>query len=1044
MPRSVLFRCVVLLALLLPPLSGAAAAEPLVLPRDDARRLEVLFLGAPTENGPHHDPITRYRALKRVTGTHGINLTYSEDLAEALDPEFLAQFDALLLYANWTTLAAGQERALLDFVEGGGGFLPIHCASACFGHSDAFISLVGGRFRRHDTGVFAPVTIAPDHPTMRGLPVFEAWDETYEHDRHGDDRTILQVRRDASGDEPWTWVRTQGKGRVFYTASGHDHRVWDQPAFHTLLIQAIQWAVGPDALARLQRLGLPELPEQEVLLPDYRQRKAITRAQVPLSPTDSAKLIQVPPGFEVALFASEPDIVNPIFIAWDERGRAYVIETIDYPNNLQTGNVGHDRITICEDTDGDGRADKFTVFADQLSIPTTLVFVNGGVICTNGTQLLFLQDTNGDDRADVREVLLDGFSMRDTHAGPSNFRYGFDNWIYATIGYSGFEGTVAGRPMTFTTGLFRFTPNVQQLEFLQNTTNNTWGLGFTEEFFIMGSTANAHPSWAYTLPAERYAALGLTQPKTPRADDNPYFFPSSTDIRQVDAHDRYTAAAGHAFYTARRFPEWYHNRIAFVTEPTGKLVAQFEVTPHGAAFRSRQLPNNLFNSGDAWTSPVAAEVGPDGAVWICDWYNLIVQHNPTPTVSSAGLDAVTGPGNAYATALRDKGHGRIWRVYPKNGHATPAPRLDPRRSETLVAALEHPNLFWRLQAQRLLVEAGRRDQTDALRRLVQAQGLPAVHAFHTLAGTGLLTAADAERHWASPDRGLRRAARSWLADNDPAALRRVVLAAGSEALTAEDPRELMELLAALSRLPVDEELGRRIFATLQRDVLQMLADPAVLDGWQMAARAHARPVLQLALEADLPIQALDTGAAGQVLQVVAHVASGAAEERAALLQAARERNNAFARLVVAGLSAPPPAAREPLYPRDQVVLRRGAAVYTNRCVACHGLDGQGVPGAFPPLAGSEWVTGDPSIPIKIVLHGLQGPITVAGAHYDSIMPPVVDLSEQDVADVVTHVRQSFGNDAAAVTLDQVRAARRGNWNRGLWTIDELTQSAGAR
>src|SRR5690606_38486338 len=136
-------------------------------------------------------------------------------LGEALRPGFLEQFDALLLYANWDTLAPEQEQALVNYVEGGRGFLPIHCASACFGHSDTFIRLVGGRFARHGGEVFAPVTVAPDHPVVRDLAPLEAWDEIYVHDRHGDDRIILQVRRDAAGYEPWTWVRTQGDGRVF-------------------------------------------------------------------------------------------------------------------------------------------------------------------------------------------------------------------------------------------------------------------------------------------------------------------------------------------------------------------------------------------------------------------------------------------------------------------------------------------------------------------------------------------------------------------------------------------------------------------------------------------------------------------------------------------------------------------------------------------------------------------------------------------------------------------------------------------------------------
>ena len=127
----------------------------------------------------------------------------------------------------------------------------------------------------------------------------------------------------------------------------------------------------------------------------------------PLSAEESMKLIQVPPGFRLELFASEPDIVKPIALAWDERGRLWIAETVDYPNDIHPGTPGNDRIKILEDTDGDGRADKFTVFAENLNVPTGLVFANGGLIVSQMPDLLFFKDTNGDDKADVRQVLED-------------------------------------------------------------------------------------------------------------------------------------------------------------------------------------------------------------------------------------------------------------------------------------------------------------------------------------------------------------------------------------------------------------------------------------------------------------------------------------------------------------------------------------------------------------------------------------------------------------------------------------------------------------
>ena len=1036
LPRLVFLALVIALA-------AGLRATPVVTPTADARRLEVLFLGAPTANHPAHDPISRYRVLKKALGVTGINLTYSESLEEALQPEFLRQFDAVLLYANWPRLAPAPEKALLDYIAGGRGFLPIHCASACFGHANEFIKLVGARFQRHGGEVFAPVNVTPDHPILQGVGPLEAWDETYVHDRHNEDRTVLQVRRDAQGDEPWTWVRTHGQGRVFYTASGHDHRVWDLPEFHALLRNAITWAVGDEALSKLTKLQLPALPQQEVLLPGYKLRKAITRAQVPLSPADSAKLIQVPPGFEVALFAAEPDIVNPIHVAWDHRGRAFIIETIDYPNNLQAGNLGNDCIKICEDTDGDGRADKFTVFADKLSIPTSLTFVNGGVIATNGTELIFLQDTNGDDVADVRRPLVTGFSMRDTHAGPSNLRYGFDNWIYATIGYSGFEGTVGGQAHKFTQGLFRFTPDAQKMEYLQPTTNNTWGLGFTEEFSVLGSTANGNPSWVFTLPRERYEALGLNQPRTPRADDNPYFYPSSMDIRQVDVHDKYTAGAGHAFYTARRFPADYQNRAAFVTEPTGKLVGTFDVEPAGASFTARQRPNNIFNSADAWTSPVAAEVGPDGALWVCDWYNLIIQHNPTPSVASSGVAAEVGQGNAYQTPLRDKAHGRIWRVYPQGSANEAAPRLDPAKADTLLAALGHPNLLWRLHAQRLLVEGGHRPTAPALRALLSSGRPGSIHAFHTLAGLGQLDAETVKSALASPDFGVRRAAFEIAGRSYPDLLRQHFLGGSSVYLPAAGAREWLELFGALSRLPASPVVGRRLFLLAAVNESLFPADPSLATGWQLAARAHAEGVIADAFAANLPLEKLDQSLAGQVVQLIAWSASNGPAARAAMLAAAGRHDNAFGRYIASSLATAAAPAEAPVlkFPPDAAIHRRGAQIFTNTCVACHGIDGRGVPDVFPPLARSEWVTAAPEVPIRILLHGLIGPITVGGTTYNNAMPPLSNLTHAEIADVLTYVRQSFGNDASPVTEAEVVTVRRANWQREMWKAEELMPAA---
>src|SRR5690606_26244203 len=266
--------------------------------------------------------------------------------------------------------------------------------------------------------------IKADHPAMQSVEEFSTWDETYFHDKLSDDRTVLMERVEGDHREPWTWVKEHGKGKVFYTAYGHDERTWNNPGFQQLIKSGILWAIDDSVKAQWEAYvsDMPKLVYKNVPnIPNYEKRDPAPQYQEPLSPEESAKLIQVPAGFKLELFASEPDIINPIDMAWDEKGRLWVIETVDYPNTVRDDKgEGDDRIKICEDTDGDGKADKFTVFAEGLNIPTSLVFANGGLIVSQAPHFLFLKDTDGDDKADVKEVIVDGWGTYDTHAGPSN------------------------------------------------------------------------------------------------------------------------------------------------------------------------------------------------------------------------------------------------------------------------------------------------------------------------------------------------------------------------------------------------------------------------------------------------------------------------------------------------------------------------------------------------------------------------------------------------------------------------------------------------
>ena len=704
--------------------------------------IRVLFLGHESE---HHNSNAYYPMLSKALGRDAIYFDYVTSVEEALgDAKYLGKFDALLLYANHGKIEPHQWKNLKNFVENGGGFLPIHCASWCFSNEPGFDKLVGGRFKSHQGADFKAKIIKPNHPAMNGVKEFTAWDETYFHSNHNTkNRTVLMVRDAMKGDphtepEPWTWIRTQGRGRVFYTASGHDHRVWNNTAFHQLIKSGIIWVIGDKARKRYENFLTKRAPlkyEKRNNIPNYERRKEPLQYQLPLSPEESIKYTQVPIGFRMELFASEPEIINPIYMTWDERGRLWVVETVDYPNEFKDGRKGNDRIKICEDTNGDGKADKFTVFAEGFNIPTSMTFARGGVILAHAPEFYFLKDTNGDDKADIKEVLFSGWGVGDTHAGPSNLRYGFDNWIYGTVGYARFNGSLGGKQHNFGMGVFRFKSDATDIEFLHQFNNNTWGLGFNTSGDVFGSTANNNPTFYGGIPATVYN--GERKMSAKMIADTPAFHPITPNIRQVDAFNAYTAGCGHAFATSDAFPKKYRDRAAFVCGPTGNLVGTYNIIKKGAGYTAK----NAFSfvaSADEWFSPIVAEVGPDGHLWIADWYNFIIQHNPTPSVGRGGYAAKNGRGNAHINPNRDRQHGRIYRVIWEEAPKSTITSLAQASPDELTKALDNDNLFWRQTAQRMIVDGGIKKAEKSLRKRVSGRGVGAIHALWALEGIGAL------------------------------------------------------------------------------------------------------------------------------------------------------------------------------------------------------------------------------------------------------------------------------------------------------------------
>lgn len=467
---------------------------------------------------------------------------------------------------------------------------------------------------------------------------------------------------------------------------------------------ALAWAGLPQAALRtpLTKTGdCPELTRTAMPSPprflnnpnDITIKQFPNTMQVDLPPDQSVNCTQTPPEFKVETWASELDAGNIKAVqnfTFDERGRVWAVETFDYPNTVKDPFSGGDRVIILEDTDGDRVMDKRTVFVTGLNIPQGIEIVPEGVIVAMAPHLVLFEDKDGDDHADspTGKILYTGFRKNDpgdTHGGIGHIKYGLDGWLYGSVGYNG--GNVKG--IGFAQGVWRAKTDGTKFEFLGKLTNNAAGIGISEEGEIFASSANNDHTFhaAVTGPSESLTGISAYGQS---------YKPITKDVCQGDWFGNFTAASNHEIYTARLFPKAYWNRAALVCEGTGHLVNVDFLKRKGSTWEATRIDTapNLFASTDAWTAPVAAKVGPDGAVWVLDWYNYLFLHNG---------EAPEGTGHAYISDLRTKKACRIYRVAPKDGTLDPIPDLTGASDAVLVATFRNPNMLWRLNAQKMLI-----------------------------------------------------------------------------------------------------------------------------------------------------------------------------------------------------------------------------------------------------------------------------------------------------------------------------------------------------
>ncbi|MCH2205528.1 MAG: ThuA domain-containing protein [Lentisphaerales bacterium] len=762
-----------------------------------AEKLQALFLsgGGGDTNSGHNGRINHHKLIPHFLRA-GIDLTYSSD-KDDLNPETLAKYDVVLLYLSADNSKPERVKALISYVENGGGFVGIHNTCGAFEGQSAFVKLIGGEFKGHGSGWFKAdhVKGQEKHPALGGIPEFFTWDETYVHKNLNDDRTDLQTRDDKGRAEPWTWVREQGKGRVFYTAHGHDGRVWENRHFQKMITAASIWASSKKNTPNTDIPVLTYRDDVNKYLHNHEGRQDKQMIQNQLSPQESAKCLVSEDGFEAQLIAHEPDIVNPIDITWDDRGRMFVAETVEYPT-IPKGE-GRDRIRICEDTDGDGVMDKFTTFAEGFKLHTGICWVNGGIILAQAPDMFFLKDTNGDDKADVVKKINTGWGLGDLHGGPNNLKYSFDNYIYGCIGGGGHWEKGKGR---FAAGIWRMDVDGSNFTPISNLGDNSWGLSFTEDFEIFASSANKGPAKHIFAPYPYFDSVGLKKSPAKAIHDYWTFYPL-TITRQGDQFGGYTAGSNFDVYTARSFPEKYWNKGAFIGGPTGKLLGQYFLRPDGKGSYIAVNGESLASSFDEYTAPIKGVTGPDGHLYMLDWHNLIMLH-----------------GGETNNPLRDKSHGRIYRITHKG--SKPNKVLDLSKADTaeLVQTYKNKNMFWRLMAQQKIVQQKRMDAVPMLIELAKDKEIddigsnPAViHSLWTLHGLGQLDGSNATALAVTHEALKHRSAavRKNAARVLPATEESTKLLIGM--LDEKEASALRHVLLTLSIMPRSQEAGEKLY-----------------------------------------------------------------------------------------------------------------------------------------------------------------------------------------------------------------------------------------
>jgi len=721
--------------------SALSAAEP----------LRVYIRSGPKSHGPGQHDHPRFLAdWVPLLNSRGAVASGGNTFPTAAQ---LAETDVLVLHLQDGGNITGDDRAHLEaYLARGGGIVVIH-AAAVSKDTDWYKSIIGGSWRQGTTKwLEAPMHLYftdRAHPITQGASNWQMNDEIYyDMDLSPDAHVLATAYTPKSIDtggrgnkeaqaraaeavakkkavniydiqpQLWTYERTLPSAakpyRAFVSIPGHLYVNFNRANYRAILLRGIVWAgqrKNTDELCRADELGdALRYPEGG-----------------PTAPAKAAAKIEVHPEFKLSLVASEPLINKVMALDWDERGRLWVCETPEYPNGRRVPNTApwkdsgslrgaqvqrdpEDSISILTDTNGDGIMDKKQVFADKLELVTSFVLYKNGVIAATSPDIWLLEDTDGDGICDRRTKLYTGLGINDTHAVINNLRWGMDGWIYATHGYSRGNVTSPDGSKVFGpdgSGVVRFKPDGSAFEQYSSKNGNTWGLDITWDGQVFWTQPTSGTVFFHTVLPESILAKGklpgITSWKGMMTNQRSFpamEWPEQAYV-QIDQVGRFTAAAGCAIYEGGAWPaKW--NYSYFTTEPTLNIVHHQFVRRDGVSYtiekEKGREETEFMRSTDLWFRPIENRVGPDGALYVVDFYNQAVIHSDT-------RGPVHSQTNAAVRPDRDHYFSRIWKVQHKEAKALPAVALDRKNLPGLVAAIQtSPNAHVKKLALRLAQE----------------------------------------------------------------------------------------------------------------------------------------------------------------------------------------------------------------------------------------------------------------------------------------------------------------------------------------------------